>query len=439
MRTNATARLPGLAGTPERAKTLFSCHDCGTVQRAPRTDTWATLRCWQCGAILARAASLRLEGALALSLAALVLLAIANALPVVRIDLKGHETATTLIGATRVLWAHQRALLAALVFTTAILLPLVQAAAMAYLLAALSLGRAPQAFGALSRWLHAIRPWAQSEILVLGVMVALGKLVTVAEVTPGVALYSLAAAIVLLVPVGAFFDGGAPWRTLEANRRTSSAGSRSPPLVADGSVPAGRSAMLPCWSCGSIQQDPIAGPAPCPLCGAGVRSRRSNSLPRATAFLLAAAILYLPANLLPVMRTTAMFQTQDDTIISGVLFLWNTGSWPLAGLVFLASVVVPIGKFLALGLLVVTSWRRSLWRQRERTRLYRMVEAVGRWSMLDVYVVTVLAALARAESLASIEAGPGALAFGAVVVFTMCASLSFDPQAIWDRRGPVHE
>ena len=310
---------------------------------------------------------------------------------------------------------------------------------MAYLLAALSLGRAPPAFGALARWLHAIRPWAQSEILVLGVMVALGKLVTVAVVTPGVALYSLAAAILLLIPVGAFFDSDAPWRTLETNRRTSSPGSRSPLVVPAGSGPAGGSGMLPCWSCGSIQQSPVAVPAPCRLCGAGVRARRSNSLARATAFLLAAAILYLPANVLPVMRTTAMFQTQDDTIISGVLFLWSTGSWPLAVLVFLASVVVPIGKFLALGLLVVTCWRRSSWRQRERTRLYRMVEAVGRWSMLDVYVVTVLAALARAESLASIEAGPGALAFGAVVVFTMCASLSFDPRAIWDRRGRVHE
>jgi paraquat-inducible protein A len=148
--------------------------------------------------------------------------------------------------------------------------------------------------------------------------------------------------------------------------------------------------------------------------------------------LIAAYILFVPANLLPVMETGSLFGAQQDTILSGVIYLWVSGSWPLAVLVFFASIVVPLSKLLILSLLAASvHWRAASWPY-ERTRLYRLVEFVGRWSMLDIFVVTVLAALVRLQSLASIKAGPGALAFGAVVVLTMLASMAFDPRLIWD-------
>jgi paraquat-inducible protein A len=132
------------------------------------------------------------------------------------------------------------------------------------------------------------------------------------------------------------------------------------------------------------------------------------------------------------METSSLFGAQDDTIMSGVVYLWISGSWHLALVVFIASILVPMAKLFALIVLVLSVQLRARWQPVQRTRLYRLVELVGRWSMLDVYVVTLLVALVQLEALATIRPGTGALAFGAVVVLTMFAAMSFDPRLIWD-------
>lgn len=194
-----------------------------------------------------------------------------------------------------------------------------------------------------------------------------------------------------------------------------------------------QSGLYVCHACALVSR---AAPAPmasqCPRCGAGLHRRKPASLARTWALLIAAAVLYIPANLLPVMKSSSLFGAQEDTIWSGIVFLWLDGSWALAGLVFFASMLVPLAKLLVLGGLAASV--QLGWRGRPllRTRLYRSIESVGRWSMLDIYVVTALVGLVQLQSVAVIQAGPGALAFGAVVVLTMLASLSFDPRLIWD-------
>lgn len=170
----------------------------------------------------------------------------------------------------------------------------------------------------------------------------------------------------------------------------------------------------------------------CVRCHARLHARKWNSLSRSWAYLIAAYLLYLPANLLPIMTTASLFGSQSDTIMSGIVFLWTSGSWPLALVVFVASFLVPLGKLGALSVLLVSVQRRWRWRALDRARLYRLIEFVGRWSMLDIYVVTILVALVQVQTFAAIEAAPGAIAFGAVVVLTMLATASFDPRLIWD-------
>jgi paraquat-inducible protein A len=142
--------------------------------------------------------------------------------------------------------------------------------------------------------------------------------------------------------------------------------------------------------------------------------------------------MYIPANLLAVTQTSSIFESQSDTILSGIVYLWMDGSWLLAMLVFVASIVVPLFKLLGLSYLLISVHRRSRRHARRRTELYRALELIGRWSMLDVYVITWLAALVHIQTLANITPGPGAMAFGAVVVLTMLATQSFDPRLIWD-------
>jgi paraquat-inducible protein A len=160
--------------------------------------------------------------------------------------------------------------------------------------------------------------------------------------------------------------------------------------------------------------------------------RKQNSVSRTWACLTGALILYLPANLLPIMVTQSFLGVSKDTILSGVVYFWLSGAKGLALLVLVASVIIPLLKMMILTLLLLSVHFRSTWRLRQQTRLYLLVELIGRWSMLDIFVVAMLAALVQAGSLAVILPGAGALAFAAVVVLTMLASISFDPRLLWD-------
>jgi paraquat-inducible protein A len=203
--------------------------------------------------------------------------------------------------------------------------------------------------------------------------------------------------------------------------------------------------LLACGACtlvsrvpAALEDDPAAGGLRCPRCEAHLHMRKPDSIRRSWAFLVAAYILYLPANLLPIMNTSSLFGAQNDTIMSGVVYLWKSGSWATALVVFVASIVVPAAKLIVLTLLVISVQRRWTFRPRLRSRLYHVVSFIGRWSMLDIFVVAVLVALVQLKSVAEIEAGPAAVAFGAVVVLTIFAAASFDPRLIWDRLRPRH-
>jgi len=193
-----------------------------------------------------------------------------------------------------------------------------------------------------------------------------------------------------------------------------------------------------CHDCGFAVRLARAGhhaAARCPRCGAAVHRRKPDSLNRTWALVITAAMLYIPANLFPVMTVISLGKAQSDTILSGAIYLLVHGMWPLALIVVFASVIVPLLKLIALAFLLISVQKGSRWRPVERTKLYRIVEGVGRWSMTDIYVVTILVALVSLGNLATIEAGVGAIYFAGVVVTTMLAAESFDPRLIWDRAG----
>jgi paraquat-inducible protein A len=177
----------------------------------------------------------------------------------------------------------------------------------------------------------------------------------------------------------------------------------------------------------------------CPRCGGILHQRKPNSIARTWALLIAAMIFYLPANLLPMTLTSSLGNVQADTIMSGVIYFIHSGSWEIALVIFTASIFVPFMKFIILIYLLVSVQLKSTRRPQDRTRLYRLTEAVGRWSMVDIYVVTILVALVKLGVLANIEAGPAAIYFASVVVVTMFAAESFDPRLIWDSMEEEHE
>lgn len=213
--------------------------------------------------------------------------------------------------------------------------------------------------------------------------------------------------------------------------------------IANSSIPsAANNGLCSCHVCRLVsRRSSFSRAEHCPRCGATLHFRKPRSIERCWALVIASYILYIPANLLVMMETGSLINYRKDTIVSGVVHLWKTGSWMIAVIVFIASVAIPLLKLFSLTFLLISVQRRSTWRPRQRTRLFRLLEGVGRWSMLDIYVVTLLAALVQLGSLAVVKAGPAAVAFGAVVILTMFATMQFDPRLIWDplQKEEIHD
>lgn len=191
--------------------------------------------------------------------------------------------------------------------------------------------------------------------------------------------------------------------------------------------------IIGCETCGLAQRAfPTTQRLVCSRCGADMHFRKPNSISQTWALVISAYVLIIPANLMPVMATGSLFGTEKDTIFGGVVFLWTSNSQILAIILFCASIVIPFAKLISLTFLLISVQIRSSWKPKVRAKLYRMVEAIGRWSMIDVYVATMLTALVQFGNLMNIRAGAGAIAFATVVVLTIFAAKSFDPRLIWD-------
>ncbi|SMG59456.1 paraquat-inducible protein A [Paraburkholderia susongensis] len=415
---------------------MIACHECDLLQRELPLPPGGVLRCRRCNAELSRSRPDSVDRALAFTLSAMVLFVVGNAFPMVGLDVNGDLVQTTLLGAARVLYDDGMWPLAGLVLATTFVMPLLQMATMIYLLVPLRFGRLPYRFDVVFRLLQLARPWGMTEVLILGMLVALVKLAHIASVVPGTALWTFGALMVLLAAASGAFDPREFW---ERTRAAQAAGAETVDSVTPRAPTAMGSGLLTCHTCEQlVKSSTHSDEAACPRCGARLHARKPNSIGRTWAFLIAAMVLYVPANALPVMNTSSLFGSEKDTILSGVVYLWTSGSWPLAVVVFIASIAVPMLKIIALMFLVISTQFGSAWSPQQRSRIYRVVELVGRWSMLDIYVITILVALVQFKGLATIQAGPAAIAFGSVVVLTMFAALAFDPRLIWDRAESNH-
>jgi paraquat-inducible protein A len=400
---------------------IVACEECDLLQLATPLAPGSSLRCRRCHAELGRGRTNGPEYALAFTLASAVLLVISNVFPIVGLSVNGT-------------WP-----LAVRVFLTTILMPVLQTVAMLWLLVPLKFGRVPWHAVEGFRLFQLARPWGMTEVLILGLLVALVKLAHIAKVVPGTALWSFVMLMLLLAAASASFDPRELWSRIYALKKAEGAWRLPSFKLRRSAVTASAYGLVLCEECGLLVRDPArSGVHGCPRCKSRLHMRKPASLSRTWAYLTAAMVLYIPANVLPVMNTSSLFGAQKDTIMSGVVYLWVSGSWPLAVLVFIASIVVPMLKILGLAYLAISTQLRSRWLPEQRTRIYRAIELVGRWSMLDIYVITMLVALVQFQALATIEAGPASIAFGAVVVLTLLAAMAFDPRLIWDAAERDH-
>lgn len=426
---------------PHLALDTIACPDCELQQSIPPLPPGGKANCVQCKMTIARNPIDPIDRPLALAIAAAVVFLIANLMPLMGLSVAGRETTTTILGGARETWLRGSETTAVIVAFCAVVAP---GSFIAFMLVVLSAARRPPAprwVGRLLRMAAFVQPWSMSEVMLLGILVALIKIAQLATVMPGLGMYAAGVLVVLLAAIGSTFDSHAIWQRIvwadgtvpepvlpSAPRRRNA---RSAPLQG-----LAQAELASCTTCGLLSRPAPSGQTGhCPRCGAAFKAHSHASIQTTWALVIAAAILYIPANALPVLTTTTLGSTESDTIIGGVAYLYESGSWPLALIVLVASVVVPLGKLAALAYLLITVQRGSVKNNHDRTRLYRLVEFVGRWSMLDVFVDAFIVALVQLAPLMSVAPGSGVVFFMAVVVLTMFAAHSFDQRLIWNARN----
>jgi paraquat-inducible protein A len=403
----STRNLTGLHRGPERV----ACPDCGLVQIMPPARQPCVTECSRCGRVLAGPATGRVDAPLAFSVAALLLLLSALAAPLMKVSTYGALRMSWVPSAASGMWDDGFESLAVLVAVFGIALPAAFLGLLIWVLGRLHLGYC-QFLGPAFRWVKHLRPWVMIEVYLVGCFVAYSRLKVVAAVDVGLGGWLLIASTLAFLLALTQLDERTVWQALEPKVDVT-----------------GRSGLA-CSVCDliAVREDTRH----CARCGAVLHARKPDSVRRTAALVVAGYVLYVPANTLPVL-TIVKFGRQDaNTILSGVVELIQNNLWPLAAIVFAASIVLPLLKLFGLTWMLLATRRGSRAFLVGRTRFYRMIDVVGRWSNIDVFMVSVLVAILQFGALTSVHAGAGLVAFAAVVIITMIATEAFDCRLMWD-------
>jgi paraquat-inducible protein A len=425
--------LPRPPEPPVTRPQLRECMGCGLFQIMPALGPEMRADCARCGTALRRTRVEPMSHTLALSAAALVLFAILWLAMLMKVSTAGIVHATTLESGPlelvdRGLWP----VALAVAFTTAIA-PVVKFAGTLYVLIGLRLRRMPPNLRGVFLFARRMGNWAMLEVLLLGVFVAYTKLGDLVTIELGPAVYALGLLTIVTVWADTALDPDAVWEEIERRGQTHAP---MPLPVADAAAFDVRPGSASCEGCNLVCV-PAEHDGRCPRCGSKVHERKPDSLTRTWAFVISGAVLYIPANVYPVLTVIQLGAGQPSTIMGGVQELLASQMYPLALLVFFASVMVPMFKLLGLAsmlmaTMMVTTQAGAGVLLRQRTRLYFIVAWIGRWSMVDIFMESLLGALVQFGRAVTIEPGMGALAFCAVVFITIFAAEAFDPRLMWD-------
>ncbi|MFO1060048.1 MAG: paraquat-inducible protein A [Dongiaceae bacterium] len=407
---------------------LRECPGCGLLQTVPPMARGMTARCARCPTTLHKTASYPLDHSIALTFAALILLIITCSTVLMGVSTAGLRITANIFSGPIELGARHMPELGLVVVFVTVIAPFIKLSGTLYVLIRLREARPPahlRRVFAIAEWL---RPWTMIEVFVFGVFVAYVKLGDLVTITLQHGVFALLALTFAIIWADSALDREEVWERLAGR----GAGAPRAPL------PARYDEVMGCEICGFVAVPSEEGH--CPRCGTHVHRRKPNSVARTWALVIAAAVMYIPANYFPVLTVMQLGAGAPSTILGGVEELVASKMYPLAALVFFASIAVPMMKLIGLTTMLVSiQTGRTGW-LRDRTKLYHIVRWIGRWSMIDIFMEALLGALVKFGNAITIEPGIGADAFCAVVILTMLAAETFDPRLMWDsaeRRSPA--
>ncbi len=401
---------------------LLPCHECDLVCEVVPGEKGGWLQCPRCRHPLMRQAqSDQLTPALAFT--SLILLGLSLLFPYIGFEKSGIERAMTVTDAAWELAVYHHPALAVIVIATIIVIPALYLLSICWVHLSLAAPRQLPGSLLLARWLPRMQPWMMADVFAIAALVSLVKIVAMAHIQLLSAFWTFSGYALLLLITVTRMNTISLWQRLLGNLQQ--------PVAARSGLTARAQGLIGCQWCGQLQ---AMHHHHCQRCDSPLHGRHPLTLQRVWALLITAILCCFPAHLFPIMTTTSLGQNEPSTIIAGVMLFLRHGDWPIALIIFTASVLVPFGKILALGWLCIASRRRDTLDMKNQMALYRITEWVGRWSMIDVFVVAIIVALFQMGNILTVTPGVGGVAFSAVVIFTMLAAHQFDPRLIWDQQ-----
>ncbi|MEH8021879.1 PqiA/YebS family transporter subunit [Rheinheimera metallidurans] len=423
--TSAESVITEFAGSATLAEPLSVpadmalCGYCDLVQHLPLLNAGEKACCQRCGHHLDAKHEQPVLRPVLYAGAALFMLLLANLFPFVSMYAAGNSNEMNFFDTSSVLFKQHHQWLAILIWLFIQAIPATCMAAVIYL--KLGLIYPLPALTWVARLLYMLKPWSMVDIFLMGLIISFVKLVADADISLGLSFWAFCLFCLLHLRAFQVIDRRELWSKIAPYPEL-------PFALRPGRTGLRQQVKL-CQVCTALV--PLS-QNQCSRCNTKVRLRQPASIQNAIALLLAATLLYIPANLLPIMRTVSFGETVDSTIISGLLLMWRDGAYPVAIIILIASVIVPVAKVVIMFWLCYLTRLPIYRRQRYSTQVYKLVDWVGRWSMVDVLVVAIMAALVRFDLIMSVYPGIGALVFAAVVILTMLAAVSFDPRLLWD-------
>jgi paraquat-inducible protein A len=370
---------------------------------------------------LLRAPAHSFEHSLAVTIAALILLVVMFTNTLMTVETSGVSHSTDLWGGPAELVQRNMSELAAVVVFVTAIAPFGKLAGTLYVLMRINRPDPPAHLRRVFILAEQLRPWSMIEVFVFGVFVAYTKLGDLVTITLDAGVYALLALTIVIIWADSALDREALWQRLtREDGRARSENSGNP--ITD---------AIACELCGLVNRVTEHN-RQCLRCNAQLHARKPESIQRTWALVLAAAALYIPANYFPVLTVEQLGAGAPSTILGGVEELINSGLYPLAALVFFASIAVPMLKLVGLTVMLIATQTGKIGLLRDRTRLYHIIRWIGRWSMIDIFMESLLGALVQFGGVVTIEPGVGAVAFCAVVILTIFAAETFDPRLMWD-------
>ena len=405
---------------------ILACPQCGTLQDLEPIPSGVTAYCPVCRNTFERTSGRSIAAAFACASSTLILLFPANLLPLLSVSLLGQTRVSRLGSGVVVLWNHQWVIVAVLVALGAVILPFVRYALLSVVLALVLLARSsrrlsylPRWLGTTYRWALELDPWSMPDVFLIGLAVGYSRIEANLPVTFGWGGFCFVAAAFLSMLSRAVLDRRSVWRAIEVEQPA--IGPHEP--------------VLSCMACDLVL--PLAAEGRrCPRCRARLHARKPDSIVRTLALIIAGLALYAPANVYPMSTDLQLGELVPHRIVDGIRELYEAGLWPLGLLIFCTSVAIPFVKLAGLAWFLLSIRMRSRRLLRFKTRLYRLIDEIGRWSNTDIFTIAVFLPLLQFGQILSTQAGAGAAAFILVVVITMLASRAFDPRLMWDAAGP---